>query len=85
MLVFLAITIQLGHCIRDKLTHCWSRADNFLTTFYDNAMKRDSFFHILRFLHFIHNKNGPQMTEENSDRLWKTRNLFDILNENFFF
>ena len=52
MLVFLALTIQMGHCIRDKLTDYWSRAENFHTNFYGNAMKRDTFFHSLHFLHF---------------------------------
>ena len=83
ILVFLVITIQIGHCIRDKLTDYWSRADNFHTNFYGNDMKRGRFFHILRFLHFTDNKNEPQLTDENSDGLWKMRNLFDILNENF--
>ena len=46
-------------------------------------MKRDRYFHVLRFLHFTDNKNEPDMTDENSDRLWKMRNLFEILNEKF--
>ena len=46
-------------------------------------MKRDRFFHILRYLHFTHNENEPDMTDENSDRLWKVRNMFEILNEKF--
>jgi len=83
MLVFLAITIQMGQCIRDKLTDYWSGAYNFLTPFYGNAMKRDRFFHILRFLHFSDNRNEPDMMDENSDRLWKLRNVFDILNNKF--
>ena len=37
MFAFLAITISMGHCIRDKLTDYWSRADIFHTTFYGNA------------------------------------------------
>jgi hypothetical protein len=83
MLVFLAIKIQMGHCTRDKLTDYWSKAENFYTSFYSNAMKRDRFLHILRFLHFTDKKNEPDMTNENSDRLWKMRHLFDILNEKF--
>jgi hypothetical protein len=83
ILVCLALTIQMGHCIRGKLTDYWSRADHFHTTFYTNAMKRDRFLHILRFLHFIDNKNEPDVTDVNSDRLWKMRNLFDILKEKF--
>jgi len=83
MLVFLAVTIQMGHCIRDKLTDNWSRPYNFHTPFYGNAMKRDRFFHILRFLHFTDNRNEPDMWDENSDRLWKMRNVLEILNEKF--
>jgi len=81
MLVFLAITISMGHCIQDELTEYWSRADNFHTPFYGNAMPRDSYLHILRFLHFTDNKKVPDMNDENSDRLWKIRNLFNILND----
>jgi hypothetical protein len=83
MLVFLALTIQMGQCIRDKLTDYWSRAENFHTTFYTNAMKQDRFLHILHFLHFADNNNEPDMTDVNSDRLWKMRNLFDIQKEKF--
>ena len=83
MLVFLAITIQMGHCIWDKLTGYWSRAYNCHTPFNGDTMKWDRFFHILRFLHFTDNKNESDMTDENSDRLWKMRNPFDILNEKF--
>ena len=46
-------------------------------------MKRERFFHILRFLHFTDNRNELDMTDENSDRLWKMRNIFQILNEKF--
>ena len=60
----------------------WSRADNFHTAFYGNAMPRDRYLHILRFLHFTDNRKVPVM-DENSDRLWKIRNLFDILNNKF--
>jgi hypothetical protein len=81
MLVFLAITISMGHCIRDKLTHYWSTADNFHTTFYGNAMPWDRYLHTLRFLHFTDNKKVPDMKDENSDQLWKIINLFDILND----
>ena len=73
----------MGHCIRDTLTDYWSRSYNFHTPFYGNAMKQDRFFHILRFLHFTDNRNEPDMRDENFDRLWKMRNLFEILNEKF--
>ena len=83
MFVFLVITIQMGHCIRDKLRDYWATTNQFHTSFCSNAMKWDRYFHILRFLHFTDNKNEPDMTDENSDQLWKMRNLFEILNEKF--
>jgi hypothetical protein len=46
-------------------------------------MKRYRFFHILRFLHFTDNKNEPDKKDEIFDRLWKLRNLFEILNTAF--
>jgi hypothetical protein len=61
MHVFLAITISMGHCIWDELTDYWSRADNFPTAFYGNAMPRDRYLHILHFLHFTNNKKVPDI------------------------
>jgi hypothetical protein len=46
-------------------------------------MKRDRCFHILRFLHFTGNRNGSDRKDENFDRLWKLRNVFEILNTAF--
>ena len=82
MLAFLAITISMGHCRWDELTEYWSRADNFHITPCGNATPRDRYLHILRFLHFTDNKKVPDM-DEKYDRLWKIRNLFDILNDKF--
>jgi hypothetical protein len=44
--------------------------------FYGNTMKRNRFFHILRFLHFSYNRSKPDETDENYGRLWKTRTIF---------
>jgi hypothetical protein len=83
MLVFLDKIIQIAHCIRDKVTdYCWT-TNQFHTRFYSTNVKRDRYFHILCFLHFTDNKNKPDMTDENSDRLWTVRNLFEILNKAF--
>ena len=46
-------------------------------------MPRNSYLHILRFLHFTDNKKVPDMNDENSNRLWKIRKVFDILNDKF--
>jgi len=46
-------------------------------------MKRDQYLHILCYLHFTDNRNEPGRTDENFDRLWKIRDLFEILNSTF--
>ena len=81
MLVFLAIIIQRGHCMRDKLTDYWAKTKQFHTRFHSTTMKRDRYLHVLRFLHFTDNKNGLNVTDENSDRLWNMRTVFEILNK----
>ena len=48
--------------------------------FYGTMMKWDCYLHILCYLHFTDNRNEPDRTDENSDRLWKIRDLFEILN-----
>ena len=79
MFVFLATTLQMVHRIRDKLTYYWATTNQFHTRFCSSAMKRDRHLHILSFLHFTDNNNEPDMTGENTDRLWKMQNLFEIL------
>ena len=46
-------------------------------------MKQDRYLHILRYLHFTDNRNEPDRTDENFDRLWKIRDQFKILNSIF--
>jgi len=81
--LFLALTIQMGHGVRDKLTDYWSTLDQLYTPFYGTMMKRDRYHHILRYLHFTDNRNEPDMTDKKFDRLWKIRDLFEILNATF--
>jgi len=69
--VFMALTIQMGHGIIDKLTDYWSTLDQLYTPFYGTMMKRDGYLHIVRYLHFTNNRNEPDKTDEKFDRLWK--------------
>jgi len=41
------------------------------------------FFHILRFLHYSSNRNEPDKTDENYNRLWKIRTIFNKLNDSY--
>jgi hypothetical protein len=79
MFVSLAMTIQMGHGVRDKMTDYWSTLDQVYKPFYGTMMNRDRYLHILRYLHFTDNNNEPDRT----DKLWKIRDLFEILNDIF--
>jgi len=51
------------------------------TPFYGQTMAHARYYHILRFLHFTDdNRNGVDRTD---DRLWKIRDLFEIIRMNF--
>jgi predicted nucleotidyltransferase len=70
----------MGHDQRDRLKDYWSTLEQFFMAFYGNTMKRDIFLNFLRFLYFS-DKNEPDKTAENYDRLWKMRTIFDKLND----
>jgi len=83
MFVFFALTIQMGHGVRDKMTDYWATVDQLYTPFYGTMMKQNQYLHILRYLRFTDNRNEPDKTDENFDRLRKIRDLFEILNATF--
>jgi hypothetical protein len=82
MFVFLALKIQVGHGVRDKLTDCWATVNQLYTPFMA-LWWNDTYLYILSYLHFTDNRNEPEMTDENFDRLWKIRDMFEILNGTF--
>jgi len=44
MFVFLALTIQTGHGVREKLTDYWPALNELYTSFYGTMMSRDRYF-----------------------------------------
>ncbi|KAG8233829.1 hypothetical protein J437_LFUL008051 [Ladona fulva] len=83
MYLLLAIILQMGHDVRDSLRDYWSTLHQFNTPFYSSTIRRDRFLHILRFLHFSDNSKEPNKDDEDYDRLWKIRALFDMLNDSY--
>ena len=73
----------MGHGVRDKLTDYWSTVEQLNTPFCGTMMKRDRYLHVLRYLHFADNRNEPERTDENFERLWKIQDRFEILNSTF--
>jgi hypothetical protein len=53
------------------------------TRLYSSTKKEERYLHIVRLLQFTDNSNQPVFTDENSDRLQKMRNLFEILKKMF--
>ena len=81
MFAFLALTLQMGHTVQGRLEDYWTKMEQLCCPFYGQTMVRARYYHILRFLHFTdNNRNGVDMTD---DRLWKIRDLFEILRTNF--
>jgi len=84
MFVFLAVTLQMGHTIQGRLEDYWTKLEQLCCPFYGQTMVRARYHHILRFLHFRdNNRNRVDGTDDSDDRLWKIRNLFEILRTNF--
>ena len=83
MFMSLALTIQMWHGVKDKLTDYWGTTDQLYTLVYSTMMKQDQYLHILIYLHFTDNRNEPDRTDENFDRLWKIWDLFEIRNATF--
>jgi len=81
MFAFLALTLQMGHTVQGRLEDYWTKMEQLHTPFYGQTMARARYYHILRFLHFTdNNRNGVDRTDE---RLWKMRDLFEIIRTNF--
>jgi hypothetical protein len=74
----------MGHDQRLSLEDYWSGEEQYCIPFYSNIMARDSFFHVLRFLHFENNDYPPNHDTPDHDRLWKIRKIFDTLNNKFY-
>jgi len=80
MFAFLALTLQRGHTVEGRLEDYWTKMEQLHTPFYGQTMARARYYHTLRFLHFTDNRNGVVRTD---DRLWKMRDLFQIIRTNF--
>jgi hypothetical protein len=63
MYLFWFITVEIGHSQQDTLKDYWSTLEQSMT-FYENTIKLDRFFHMLRFMHFSDNKNKPDKTQK---------------------
>ena len=81
MFLYLVLTLQMGHTVQDRLEDYWMKMEQLRIPFYGQTLAHARYCHILRFLHFTdNNTNGVDRTD---DRLWKIRDLFEIIWTNF--
>jgi len=81
MFSFLALTLQMGHTVQDRLEDCWTKMEQLHIPFCGQMMACARYCHIVRFLHFTNNnRNGVDRAD---DRLWKIQDLFEIIRTNF--
>jgi len=65
MFSFLALTLQMGRTVQDRLVDYWTKMEQLRTPFYGQTMARARYCHILRFLHFTdNNSNGVDRTDD---------------------
>ena len=79
MFLFQAIIKQMGHDICHRLRDYWTSAAQFFTPLYPNTMTQDHFLHILRYTHFTDNDKEVKKNNDNYDRPWKIKEVFDTL------
>jgi hypothetical protein len=81
---FFALTLLMGHIEKDTFSDYWSTNELIETPIFGKIMSRDRYLHILKYLHFCDNTQAqPDKSDPNYDRLWKMRNIFDLLNKSF--
>ena len=67
---------------KTQVTHFWSTKSFLHCAFFSEAMSRDRFLNILRFLHVVDNKKQANPTIR-KDKLWKIRPFIDSLSSQF--
>ncbi|KAG8179720.1 hypothetical protein JTE90_006625 [Oedothorax gibbosus] len=83
LLQFLGLVLLMGHIEKDEISDYWSTDELTETPIFSKTMPRDRFLLILRYLHFSDNSKKLKNDDPQFDRLWKTREVFEMLNSNF--
>ena len=84
VLAFLSLTLQIRHAIQGRLEGYWMKLLQVRRSFYGQPIVPPTYYLLLRLLHFTESsRNGFDRTYDGHDRLWKLRDLFQILKPNF--
>ena len=77
---WIALTLNMGIMNKTSLRLYWSTETVFKTPFFPAVMSRDRYFQIMRYLHFVDNRE--EVKDKNSpgcDKLFKIRKFLDLL------
>lgn len=77
---WIALTLNMGIVKKPSLRLYWSTEAVFKTPFFSAVMARDRYFQIMRYLHFVDNRE--EVKDKNApgyDKLFKVRKLLDLL------
>lgn len=80
---FLGLILLMGHVEKDSIQEYWSTDELVETPIFRKVMPRDRFKMILKFLHFSNNSDKLNRDNPFYDRLWKIREIFDMINESY--
>jgi len=83
MKLFLGISLLMGLIRKPNIEFYWSEKDLFSTPSIPKLMTRNRFCLILKFLHFANNANKDNETDGTKDKLYKMREVYDLLTESF--
>lgn len=83
MTKFLGLIFLMGHIDKDVIHDYWTTDELTETPIFSKTMARDRFLSLLRYLHFSDNNKKLKSDAPDYDRLWKVRDIFELLNDNF--
>jgi len=83
MKLFLAMTMLMGVVHKPTIDMYWTKSSLFATPVFGNLLCRNRYCLILKFLHFSNNDDMPDKNDADYDRLFKVREVYDILTSGF--
>ena len=83
MKLFLGMTMLMGVVKKSNLEQYWTNADLFATPAFSSLMPRNRYCMILKFLHFSNNDNSLNKDDQNYDRLFKVREVYNLITGSF--
>lgn len=79
---FLGLLFLIAITYMPRIDMYWSKDHLYYSPIFGEIMTRNRFKRILRFLHFCDNSESPDVNDPNRDRLFKCRQILDLIRNN---